>query len=148
MAGFIEGVSRDQTTLFPERLDDWIGEDHLARVVDLFVDQLDLPALGFQRYVAARTGRPGYHPAVLLKLFIYGYLNRIPSSRRLEGEAGRNVELMWLTGRLVPDHKTIADFRRQNGPAIRKACAKFVELCRRIGVLKGCLLYTSPSPRD
>ncbi|MDZ4096774.1 MAG: IS1182 family transposase [Paracoccaceae bacterium] len=137
MAGFIEGVSRDQTTLFPERLDEWIGEDHLVRVVDLFVDQLDLAALGFQRHAAARTGRPGYHSAVLLKLFIYGYLNRIPSSRRLEGEAGRNVELMWLTGRLVPDHKTIADFRRQNGPAIRKAYAKFVELCRRIGVLKG-----------
>jgi transposase len=137
MAGFIEGVSRDQTTLFPERLDDWIGEDHLVRVVDLFVDQLDLTALGFQRYAAARTGRPGYHPAVLLRLFIYGYLNRIPSSRRLECEAGRNVEVMWLTGRLVPDHKTIADFRRRNGPAIRKTCAKFVDLCRRIGVLKG-----------
>ncbi len=137
MAGFIEGVSRDQTTLFPERLDDWVGEDHPVRVVDMFVDQLDLGALGFERQAAARTGRPGYHPAVLLKLFIYGYLNRIPSSRRLECEAGRNVEVMWLTGRLVPDHKTIADFRRQNGPAIRKTCAKFVELCRRIGVLKG-----------
>lgn len=137
MVGFVEGVSRDQTTLFPERLEDWIWEDHLVRVVDLFVDQLDLPALGFQRHAAARTGRPGYHPAVLLKLFIYGYLNRIPSSRRLECEAGRNVEVMWLTGRLVPDHKTIAEFRRQNGPAIRKTCAKFVDLCRRIGVLKG-----------
>ncbi|MGP9791826.1 IS1182 family transposase [Roseinatronobacter sp. NSM] len=137
MAGFIEGISRDQATLFPERLDDWIGEDHLVRVVDPFVDQLDLGALGFQRHAAARTGRPGYHPAVLLKLFIYGYLNRIPSSRRLECEAGRNVELMWLTGRLVPDHKTIAEFRRQNGPAIRRTCARFVELCRRIGVLKG-----------
>jgi transposase len=137
MAGFIEGISRDQTTLFPERLDEWIGEDHLVRVVDLFVDQLNLPGLGFQRHTAARMGRPGYHPAVLLKLFIYGYLNRIPSSRRLECEAGRNVEVMWLTGRLVPDHKTIAEFRRQNGPAIRKTCAKFVELCRRIGVLKG-----------
>ena len=96
MAGFVGGVSRDQTTLFPARLDDWIGEDHVARVVDLFVDQLDLTTLGFQRHVAARTGRPSYHPAVLLKLFIYGYLNRIPSSRRLEGEAGPNVELMWL----------------------------------------------------
>ena len=85
----------------------------------------------------ARTGRPGYHPSVLLKLFIYGYLNRIPSSRRLEREAGRNVELMWLTGRLAPDHKTIADFRRDNGPAIRRTCAQFVDLCRRIGVLKG-----------
>ncbi len=140
MSGFIEGVNRDQTTLFPERLEDWIGEDSLVRAVDLFVDELDLAALGFHRHAAARTGRSGYHPAVLLKLFIYGYLNRIPSSRRLEREAGRNVEVMWLTGRLVPDHKTIADFRRENGPAIRRTCAEFVELCRRIGVLRGdCL---------
>ena len=137
MTGFIEGVRRDQTTLFPQRLDGWIVEDHLVRVVDIFIDQLDLATLGFRRYAALHTGRPGYHPAVLLKLLIFGYLNRIPSSRRLEREAGRNVELMWLTGRLVPDHKTIADFRRANGAAIRKACAKFVELCRRIGVLKG-----------
>ena len=146
MACFIEGVSWDQTTLFPERLDDWVGEDHLVRFVDLFVDQLDLAALGFERHAAARTGRPGYHPAVLLKLFIYGYLNRIPSSRRLECEAGRNVEVMWLTGRLVPDHKTIADFRRQNGPAIRKTCAMFVELCRRrIGVLTGAVVAVDGS---
>jgi transposase len=137
MAGFIEGANRDQTVLFPEWLEDWIGEDHLVRVVDLFVYELDLATLGFHRHAAARTGRPGYHPAILLKLFIYGYLNRIPSSRRLEREAGRNVELMWLTGRLVPDHKTIADFRRDNGAAIRRTCAEFVELCRRIGVLKG-----------
>lgn len=137
MSGFIEGLNRDQTTLFPERLEDWIGEDHLVRVVDLFVEQLDLASLGFLRHAAARTGRPGYHPAVLLKLFIYGYLNRVPSSRRLEREAGRNVEVMWLTGRLVPDHKTIAEFRRLNGMAIRKTCAQFVELCRRVGVLKG-----------
>ena len=137
MSGFIEGVARDQASLFPERLEDWVGEDHPVRVIDLFVEDLDLPALGFERTAAARTGRPGYHPAVLLKLFIYGYLNRIASSRRLEREAGRNVELMWLTGRLVPDHKTIADFRRDNGPAIRQTCAAFVELCRRIGVLKG-----------
>jgi len=145
MVGFIEGVSRDQTTLFPDRLEDWIGEDHLVRVVDLFVDQLDLAALGFERHAAARTGRPGYHPSVLLKLFIYGYLNRIPSSRRLECEAGRNVEVMWLTGRLVPDHKTIADFRRQNGPSIRKTCATFVDLCRRIGVLKGAVVAVDGS---
>ena len=137
MAGFIEGVNRDQTTFLPERLEDWIVEDHLVRVVDLFVSELDLASLGFLRHAVARTGRPGYHPAVLLKLFIYGYLNRIPSSRRLEREAGRNVELMWLTGRLVPDHKTIADFRRDNSAAIRQTCAQFVELCRRIGVLKG-----------
>ena len=137
MSGFIEGVQRGQTLLFPDKLDDWIGEDDLVRVVDLFVDELDVPALGFCRPVAARTGRPGYHPATLLKLFIYGYLNRIPSSRRLEREAGRNVEVMLLTGRLVPGHKTIAEFRRTNGDAIRKTCAQFVELCRRIGVLKG-----------
>jgi transposase len=137
MAGFIEGVERGQSTLFPERLEDWVGEDHLVRVIDLFVEELDLSGLGFERTTSARTGRPGYHPAVLLKLFIYGYLNRVPSSRRLEREAGRNVELMWLTGRLVPDHKTIADFRRDNGPAIRRTCAQFVELCRRIGVLRG-----------
>ena len=137
MSGFIEGVARGQTVLFPDRLEDWIHDDHLVRVVDLFVDELDLADLGFVRSAAARTGRPGYHPAVLLKLFIYGYLNRIPSSRRLECEAGRNVELMWLTGRLVPDHKTIADFRRDNGPGVRCTCARFVELCRRIGVLKG-----------
>lgn len=137
MSGFIEGIGREQTALFPERLEDWINEDHLVRVVDLFVDELDLATLGFSRHAPARTGRPGYHPAVLLKLFIYGYLNRIPSSRRLEREAGRNVEVMWLTGRLVPDHKTIADFRRDNGIAIGRTCAQFVELCRRIGTLKG-----------
>jgi transposase len=123
--------------LFPERLDDWIGEDSLVRVVDFFVEELDLQRLDFAHSAAARTGRPGYHPAVLLKLFIYGYLNRIPSSRRLEREAGRNVEVMWLTGKLVPDHKTIADFRRDNSVGIRKVCAQFVELCRRIGTLKG-----------
>ena len=131
------GVPRGQTLLFPDRLDDRIGEDDLVRVVALFVNELDLLALGFDRALAARTGRPGYHPATLLKLFIYGYLNRIPSSRRLEREAGRNVEVMWLTGRLTPDHKTIAEFRRTNGGAIRKTCAQFVELCRRIDVLKG-----------
>lgn len=137
MAGFIEGVDRGQSVLFPDRLDEWIGEDSLVRVVDLFVEDLDLQRLGFARSTPARTGRPGYHPAVLLKLFIYGYLSRIPSSRRLEREAGRNVEVMWLTGKLMPDHKTIADFRRDNGAGIRKVCAQFVELCRRIGTLKG-----------
>jgi len=145
MAGFIEGVERDQASLFPHRLDDWIDADSVVRVADLFVDELDLRGLGFARSTPARTGRPGYHPAVLLKLFIYGYLNRIPSSRRLEREAGRNVELMWLTGRLAPDHKTIADFRRDNGPGICRACAQFVELCRRIGVLKGACVAVDGS---
>jgi len=137
MSGYIEGISRDQVTLFPDRLEDWIDEDHPARVIEVFVDAMDLSGAGFGRMSPAQTGRPCYHPSVLLKLFIYGYLNRIPSSRRLEREAGRNVEVMWLTGRLVPDHKTIADFRKDNGPAIRKACARFVELCRQIGVLGG-----------
>ena len=121
MAGFHRGQwHRDQTTLFPDRLEDWIGEDHPVRVVDLFVDELDLAALGFERMRRRRPGGRAIIRRSLLKLFIYGYLNRIPSSRRLEREAGRNVELMWLTGRLVPDHKTIADFRRDNGPAIRR----------------------------
>jgi transposase len=137
MSGYIEGVGRDQVTLFPDRLEDWIDEDHPVRVIDAFVDAMDLAGAGFGRMSPAQTGRPCYHPSVLLKLFIYGYLNRIPSSRRLEREAGRNVEAMWLTGRLVPDHKTIADFRKDNGAGIRKACARFVELCRQIGVLSG-----------
>ena len=132
-----KGWTGNRRPCFRSGLKTGIDEDHLVRVVDLFVDELDLVNLGFGRTKPARTGRPGYHPSVLLKLFIYGYLNRIPSSRRLEREAARNVEVMWLTGRLVPDHKTIADFRRDNGPAIRKTCAQFVELCRRIGALKG-----------
>jgi len=135
MKRYIEGVERDQGTLFPDRLEDWVGEDNPVRVIDVFVDQLDLRGLGFDRAEPEATGRPGYHPAVLLKLYVYGYLNRVQSSRRLEREAGRNVEVMWLTGRLAPDHKTIADFRKDNGPAIRKVCARFVELCRQIGLL-------------
>jgi transposase len=132
MKRFIAGVDRGQTTLFPERLNDWIGEDNPVRVVDVFVDELDLGGLGFDRVAPETTGRPGYHPSVLLKLYIYGYLNRVQSSRRLEREAGRNVEVMWLTGRLAPDHKTIADFRKDNGPAVRKVCARFVALCREL----------------
>ncbi len=132
MKRFVEGVDRSQSTLFPDRLEDWIGADNPVRVIDVFVDELDLGGLGFDRVAPQATGRPGYHPSVLLKLYIYGYLNRVQSSRRLEREAGRNVEVMWLTGRLVPDHKTIADFRKDNGPAIRKVCAQFVSLCRRL----------------
>ena len=135
MKRFIEGVDRSQSTLFPDRLEDWIGDDNAVRVVDVFVDELDLGGLGFGRVQPLSTGRPGYQPAVLLKLYIYGYLNRVQSSRRLEREAGRNVEVMWLTRRLVPDHKTIADFRKDNGPAIRKVCARFVALCRQLGLL-------------
>jgi transposase len=135
MKRFIEGVDRSQSTLFPERLEDWIGEDNPVRAIDAFVATLDLGGLGFNRAEPQETGRPGYHPSVLLKLYIYGYLNRVQSSRRLERESGRNVEVMWLCGRLVPDHKTIADFRKDNGPAIRKVCSQFVMLCRRLGLL-------------
>jgi transposase len=135
MKRFVEGVDRGQSTLFPECLEDWIGEDNPVRVIDVFVEELDLAGLGFDGVAPEATGRPSYHPAVLLKLYIYGYLNRVQSSRRLEHEAGRNVEVMWLVGRLVPDHKTIADFRKDNGGAIRKVCAQFIALCRAMGLL-------------
>jgi transposase len=135
MARFIEGVDRSQATLFPELLDDFVGDDNPVRVIDAFVEQLDLYGLGFDRAEPEATERPGYHPSVLLKLYIYGYLNRVQSSRRLEREAGRNVEVMWLTGRLVPDHKTIADFRKDNGKAIRRVCSRFVQLCHQLGLL-------------
>jgi len=135
MRRFVEGADRGQRTLFPECLEDWIGEDNPVRVIDVFADELDLAALGFGGVEPEVTGRPSYHPSALLKLYIYGYLNRVQSSRRLEREAGRNVEVMWLTGRLVPDHKTIADFRKDNGRAIRQVCAQFVVLCRLMGLL-------------
>lgn len=135
MKRFVEGTDRGQSTLLPECLDDWISEDNPVRVIDVFVDELDLAEVGFGRVDPKATGRPSYHPSVLLKLYIYGYLNRVQSSRRLEREAGRNVEVMWLTGRLVPDHKTIADFRKDNGRAIRQVCARFVALCRTLGLL-------------
>jgi transposase len=134
MKRFIEGADRSQWTLLPECLDDWVSEDNPVRAIDAFVDALDLAELGF-KVQPAETGRPSFHPSVHLKLYIYGYLNRVQSSRRLEREAGRNLEVMWLLGRLVPDDKVIADFRKDNGPAIRKVCAQFVELCRRLGLL-------------
>ena len=133
MSGFIEGESRTQATLLPERLDDYISEENPVRVIDVFVDELDLGSLGF-RVIPEATGRPAYHPSTLLKLFIYGYLNRIQSSRRLERESQRNVELMWLTGRLMPDFKTIADFRKDNGKAIRQVCREFVLICRKLNL--------------
>jgi transposase len=135
MKRFVEGVVREQATLFPEYLEDWIGNDNPVRVIDAFVDRLDLLTLGFAGAAAEATGRPSYHPAGLLKLYIYGYLNRVQSSRRLEREAGRNVEVMWLTGRLIPDHKTIADFRKDSGVAIKQVCVQFIELCRQMGLL-------------
>src|SRR5919198_5296834 len=135
MRRFVEGTDRGQSTLFPECLEDWLGEDNPVRVIDVFVEELDLAGLGFSGVDPEATGRPSYHPSVLLKLYIYGYLNRVQSSRRLEREAGRNVEVMWLLGRLFPDHKTIADFRKDNCSALRKVCARFVELCREMGLL-------------
>jgi transposase len=134
MKRFVEGEDRLQGVLLPEFLDDYVAEDNLVRVIDVFVDELDLRALGFEGVVPEATGRPAYHPATLLKIYLYGYLNRIQSSRRLERETQRNIELMWLTGRLTPDFKTIADFRRDSGPAIRAACAQFLVLCRQFNL--------------
>jgi transposase len=129
MKRFVEGEDRRQATLLPDCLHDYVTEENPVRIVDVFVDELDLAALGFAGTVPEVTGRPSYHPATLLKIHIYGCLNRIQSSRRLERETQRNIELMWLTCRLMPDLKTIADFRRDNGPANRAACAQFVVLC-------------------
>ena len=131
MKRFVEGADRGQSTLLPECLDDWIDEGNPVRAIDAFVDLLELAELGFDGVEPAATGRPAFRPSVLLKLYVYGYLNRAQPSRRLKREAGRNLELLWLLGRLVPDHKTIADFR----PAQRQVCAQFVELCRKMGLL-------------
>ena len=136
MSGFIQGIDRHQETLFPESLDDYVGEDNPVRVIDVFIDSLKLIDLGFAT-IPSHTGRPGYHPSKLLKLYLYGYLNRIQSSRRLERETQRNVELMWLLGRLTPDFKTIADFRKDNGTAIKRVCREFVLLSKKLGLLAG-----------
>lgn len=135
--GYVRGEGRDQGSLFPVRLDELIPEDHLVRVIDAFVERLDLKALGFEKAEPAATGRPSYHPGDMLRLYLYGYFNRVRSSRKLERECSRNVELMWLLGRLVPDHKTIAEFRRLNGKGVRGACASFVRFCRHAGLLGG-----------
>ncbi len=140
MKRFIEGVARSQSTLFPERLEDYIAEDNPVRVIDVFVEALELRELGFEGVDPCATGRPAYHPAVLLKLYIYGYLNRIQSSRRLEREAQRNIELLWLLERLSPDFKTIADFRKDNGKAIRGVCREFVVLCRRLDLFSEAIV--------
>ncbi len=145
MSGFIRGESRQQSALFPESLDDYISEDNPARLLDAFVDSLDLGTLGFERVNPAATGRPAYHPSILLKIYIYGYLNRIQSSRRLERETQRNIELIWLTGRLSPDFKTIADFRKDNGGAIRKTCTQFVVLCRQLELFEHSTLVIDGS---
>ena len=134
MNRFIEGEDRRQATLLPDTLEDYVTDDNPVRVIDVFIDELDLAAIGFAGVEPEATGRPAYHPSTLLKIYLYGYLNRIQSSRRLERETQRNIELMWLTGRLTPDFKTIADFRRDNGPAIRAACTHFVVLCRQLNL--------------
>ena len=134
MSRFIEGENRYQSTLFPESVDDYVEEDSVVRVIDVFIDRLDISGLGFKAE-PAETGRPGYHPRTMLKIYVYGYLNRVPSSRRLEREAKRNVELMWLSSRLAPDFKTIADFRKDNGEAIRLVCREFVMLCRKLNLI-------------
>src|SRR3978361_1092858 len=134
MKRFVQGASRTQSFLLPEALDDYVTDTNPVRVVDVFVDELDLQKLGFEGVEPALTGRPSYHPEVMLKIYIYGYLNRIGASRRLEREAQRNIELMWLTGRLAPDFKTIANFRRDNGAAIRAVCSQFVALCRQLSL--------------
>ena len=140
MKRFIEGQDREQGSLLPEHLDDYVAEDNPVRVVDVFVDELDLARLGFGRVQPAKTGRPAYHPAVLLKLYIYGYLNRIQSSRRLEREAQRNVELMWMTRRLAPDFKTIANFRKDNGKAIRNVCRQFIVVCQQLDLFSDAVV--------
>jgi transposase len=140
MKRFIEGEDRTQGTLLPEHLDDYVAEDNPVRVIDVFVDELDLASLGFEGVNPARTGRPAYHPAELLKIYIYGYLNRIQSSRRLEREAQRNVELMWLTRRLAPDFKTIANFRKDNGKAIRNVCRQFIVLCQQLDLFSDAVV--------
>jgi transposase len=137
MKRFIEGVERTQAVLFPSQLDEYVTEDNAVRVIDAFVDTLDLRALGFYGADPAETGRPAYHPAVLLKIYIYGYLNRIQSSRRLERETQRNIELMWLVNRLAPDFKTIANFRKENGQAIRNVCRQFIILCHELDMFQG-----------
>ena len=147
MKGFIEGKSRSQSTLFPERFDDYISEDSAVRVIDVFIDDLDISGLGFKTE-PNNTGRPAYHPTTMLKIYVYGYLNRIHSSRRLEREAGRNVELMWLTGQLAPDFKTIAEFRKNNGEAIRLVCREFVMLCKKLDLFADAFVAQSNIGRD
>jgi len=137
MTRFVEGVDRTQSILFPATLDEYVAEDNPVRVIEAFVDTLDLARLGFKGTTPAQTGRPSYHPGILLKIYVYGYLNRVQSSRRLENETRRNVELMWLTGHLSPDFKTIADFRKENGEAIRQTCRQFVMLCQQLNMLDG-----------
>src|SRR5499425_744499 len=142
MHRFIDGEDRMQPALLPHSLEDYVDAENPVRVIEVFIDELDLAALGFSGMTPAATGRPAYHPSTLLKMYLYGYLNRVQSSRRLEREAQRNIELMWLTGRLAPDFKTIADFRKNNGAAIRAVCSQFVVLCRALGLFTRAVVAT------
>jgi transposase len=140
MKRFIEGTDRNQVMLLPESVEDYVGADNPVRIVEAFVEQLDLREMGFEGTDPRATGRPAYHPSIMVKIYVYGYLNRIQSSRRLEHETQRNVELMWLTGRLTPDFKTIANFRKDNGRAIRKVCRQFIVLCRQLNLFTQTLV--------
>jgi transposase len=143
MKRFVEGVDRTQVSLLPECVEDYVAEDNPVRVIEAFVEQLDLGAMGFEGIDPEATGRPAYHPSVLLKIYIYGYLNRVQSSRRLEHETQRNIELMWLTGRLMPDFKTIANFRKDNGKSIRRVCRQFIVLCRELNLFSQALVRST-----
>ena len=145
MNRFVQSEERTQDTVLPSRLEDYVTDDNSVRVVDVFVAELDLTKLGFDGMSPQATGRPGYHPSALLKIYLYGYLNRIQSSRRLERETRRNVELMWLTGRLMPDFKTIANFRKDNSPAIRGVCRQFIVLCRQLNLLSRAVVAVDGS---
>src|SRR5881397_1804315 len=140
MHRFIDGEDRMQQALLPHSLDDYVDGENPVRVIEIFIEELDLAALGFSGVTPAATGRPAYHPSTLLKIYLYGYLNRLQSSRRLERETQRNIELMWLTGRLAPDFKTIADFRKDNGRAIRNVCRDFIVLCRRLNLFSEAMV--------
>src|SRR5271168_4942610 len=137
LMGYIGGEGRNQGTLFPVVLDDFVPADHMCRVIDAFVERLVMSQLGFERAEAAEAGRPGYDPRDLLKLYLYGYLNQIRSSRRLEAECLRNVELMWLLGRLNPDHKSIAEFRRMHREAVTAAGIELVRFAKGCGLIRG-----------
>ena len=145
MNRFVPCEERTQDTFLPSRLEDYVTDDNPVRVIDVFVGELDLTKLGFEGMTPQATGRPGYHPSTLLKIYLYGYLNRIQSSRRLERETQRNVELMWLTGRLMPDFKTIANFRKDNGPAIRGVCRQFIVLCRQLNLFSQAVVAVDGS---
>ena len=140
MTRFIEGENRFQATLFPQRLDEYIADDNPVRVIEAFVNRLDLKDLGFERAEPSEMGRPAYDARVMLKIYVYGYMNRLNTTRVLEQETHRNVDLLWLTGWLKPDHKTIGEFRRKNRKAIRRVCTEFVGLCRELKLFNGVIV--------